>query len=650
MIEDTQSPAYRGRTFGAAGAYERILGRAFGELNPTLPLNAIITDIEHAPRNARGLVEYTATFTLWKPVDITKMSPVMIYDVPNRGNHLLLSAFQGGDPGDGFFFERGYAILASGWQGDVIAKSGNESLSVPVALNSDGSSITGPVLSRFFDLPAGTNSISLAGMMPRKPYPAASLDTSKATLTRRASEEGEVIPISPKEWAFADCRTTPFPGTPDPSMICLKNGFDPALLYELVYTAKDPLVLGIGLAATRDVISFFRHEMRDDTGAPNPIAGHITHVIGQGISQSGNFVKTMIHLGFNQDENKRIVWDGANDHIAGRQVPLNIRFAVPGGAAELYQPGSEPVLWWSEYEDTARRRRRAGMLDRCRASATCPKIFETFGSSEFWELRMSPDLVGTKADVDIPLPPNIRRYFFPGTTHGGGRGGFSTKTSSAASRCELLDNPNPESDTMRALLDALVAWVVNGAAPPPSRYPRLDQGQLVHPDARSMGFPFTPAQPLPDHLLNPLFDYDLGPELRYNDMSGVVTRQPPMIKQVIPSVVPRVDADGNEVGGIASALYQVPLGTYLGWNVTASGFYKGRACGFSGGFIPFAASKAERIAAGDSRLSLEERYPNREIYLAKVNDAVSRLVREHLLLRNDAHRLLEEASASWPLH
>jgi len=200
------------------------------------------------------------------------------------------------------------------------------------------------------------------------------------------------------------------------------------------------------------------------------------------------------------------------------------------------------------------------------------------------------------------------------------------------------------------LLDALVAWVVNGAAPPPSRYPRLDQGQLVHPDARSMGFPFTPAQPLPDHLLNPLFDYDLGPELRYNDMSGVVTRQPPMIKQVIPSVVPRVDADGNEVGGIASALYQVPLGTYLGWNVTASGFYKGRACGFSGGFIPFAASKAERIAAGDSRLSLEERYPNREIYLAKVNDAVSRLVREHLLLRNDAHRLLEEASASWPLH
>ncbi len=420
VIEETQSPAYGGRTFGSVGAYERLMGRAYGELDPANPLNSIITDIEHAPRNSRGMVEYSATFTLLKPVDASKMSPVMIYDVPNRGSHLLLLAFQGGDPGDGFLFERGYAILSSGWQGDVIPKHGMESLSVPVAVNSDGSSITGPVLARFSDLPVGTNSISLAGTMPRKPYPAASLDTSKAKLTKRASEDGEVIPLSSNDWAFGDCRTTPFPGTPDASMICLKNGFDPAYLYELVYTAKDPLVLGIGLATTRDIVAFFRHEVRDETGTPNPLNGHITHVVAQGISQSGNFVKTVIHLGFNEDEKKRIVWDGANDHIAGRQVPLNIRFAVPGGAAELYQPGSEPVLWWSDYEDSARGRHRAGMLDRCRASGTCPKMFETFGSTEFWELRMSPGLVGTKADADIPLPPNVRRYFFPARLTGAG--------------------------------------------------------------------------------------------------------------------------------------------------------------------------------------------------------------------------------------
>ena len=209
VIEETQSPLYDGKTFGSAGAYERLIGHAYGELDPANQLNSIITDIEHAPRNARGLVEYAATFTLLKPVDKTKMSPVMIYDVPNRGSHLMLAAFQGGDPGDGFFFERGYTILTSGWQGDVIPRRGAESLSVPIARNSDGSSITGQVLARFSDPPAGTNSVSLAGTMPRKPYEAASLDTSKAMLTKRASEDGEVLAISSHDWAFGDCRSTP---------------------------------------------------------------------------------------------------------------------------------------------------------------------------------------------------------------------------------------------------------------------------------------------------------------------------------------------------------------------------------------------------------------------------------------------------------
>ncbi len=194
--------------------------------------------------------------------------------------------------------------------------------------------------------------------MPRQPYPAASLDTTQATLIKRTSDEGAAAGVSSNDWSFGDCRSSNFPGTPSDSMLCLKDGFDPAYLYELVYTAKNPLVLGIGLAATRDIVSFFRHETPD-----NPIAGRVKYVIGEGISQSGNFVKTMIHLGFNEDEKKRIVWDGANDHIAGRQVPLNIRFAVPGGAAELYQPGSEPALWWSDYSDTTRGRTRAGMLE-----------------------------------------------------------------------------------------------------------------------------------------------------------------------------------------------------------------------------------------------------------------------------------------------
>src|SRR5581483_10315574 len=161
-----------------------------------------------------------------------------------------------------------------------------------------------------------------------------------------------------------------------------------------------------------------------------------------------------IHLGFNQDETNRLVWDGANDHIAGRQLALNIRFATPSGAANLYEAGSEPPLWWGAYADTARGRKTASMLDRCHATQTCPKIFETFGAAEFWGLRMSPNLLGTNADVDIPLPSNVRRYYFPGTTHGGGRGGFQAKADAPPNGCTLPSNPNPESDTMRALTTA----------------------------------------------------------------------------------------------------------------------------------------------------------------------------------------------------
>ena len=219
-------------------------------------------------------------------------------------------------------------------------------------------------------------------------------------------------------------RQTPFPGDPDPTRICLKGGFDPDHLYQVVYTAKDPLVLGIGLAATRDLVSFLRYSEKDDDGAPNPVAGLVKRAIGFGTSQSGNFIKTFIHLGFNQDESKRIVWDGANPNIAARQNPLNFRFAIPGGAAGLFEPGSEGVLWWGPYRDDVRGRPTASLLDRCRATGTCPKIMETFGASEFWGLRMSPGIVGTAAKTDIPLPRNVRRYYFPGVTHGGGRGGF----------------------------------------------------------------------------------------------------------------------------------------------------------------------------------------------------------------------------------
>ena len=622
------------------GGYQKLTGHAYGELDPKLPLNAIITDLEFAPRNARGMVEYVATFTLIKPADMAKASGVLLYFVPNRGRINLT--------GGGFLNDarqQGHVLVASGWQGDLEAAEGMETLSVPVAKNPDGSSITGLVLARFSDMPAGTMSLPiLRGGVAGTADPA-SFDTSKATLTRRTSEDSAVVPLRSADWAFADCTKSPFPGTPDPRKVCLKGGFNPAYLYEVVYTAKDPKVYGIGFAATRDLNSYLRYGTQDDTGTANIVRGKITSTVSQGNSQSGNFIRSFIHLGFNQDEAGRIVFDGSNPNIAVRLLAMNIRFGAPSGGAAMYEAGSDGVVWWADYADEARRHPSAGLLDRCRATETCPKIMETFGSSEFYNLRASPDLVGTRVDRDIPLPSNVRRYYFPGVSHGGGPGGFNPEPQPQAC-CELVPNPNPSSDTLRALQTALVDWVVKGTLPPPSQYPRLDRGELASPTQAALGFPTIPGVPLPDGVLTPLYEYDFGTRFKYNDLSGVMTIQPPPVRQILPTVAPKVDADGNEMAGVASVLHQVPLGTYTGWNTVASGFYKGHIRTNTGAYIPFAKTKTARLASGDPRPSLEERYGTHETYVAQVRAAAERLVRGRYLLKDDADRLIAQAEAS----
>ncbi len=398
-------------------------------------------------------------------------------------------------------------------------------------------------------------------------------------------------------------------------------------------------------AATRDLVSYLHYGTQDDAGSPNILGGRINWTVSQGNSQSGTFLRSFIHLGFNQDEAGRIVFDGTNPNIAARLLAMNIRFAAPSGAAGMYEAGSDGVVWWSDYTDEARGRSSAGLLDRCRATETCPRIVETFGSAEFYNLRASPTLVGTRADQDIPLPPNVRRYYFPGVRHGGGPGGFDPSPQVAAC-CALSPNPNPSNDTMRALLSALVDWVVKGTLPPPSQYPRLDRAELAIPTRAALGFPVIPGVPLPDGILNPLYEYDFGTQFDYEDLSGVITIQPPPIRQVLPTLVPTVDVDGNETSGVASVLHQVPLGTYTGWNVNTGGFYKGDIRSNAGGYIPFARTRAERLAAGDPRPSLEERYGTHENYVARVRAAADRLVRGRYLLKDDADRLVAEADAS----
>ncbi|MDT8759143.1 hypothetical protein MZO42_10580 [Sphingomonas psychrotolerans] len=615
-------------------------GHYDGELDPADPRNRVITDIRRAERLANGKIGYSATFAIAIPRDPAKASGVLLYDVPNRGF------------GDVAADPQGHFRVVSGWQGDIAPATGVQSLRVPIARNADGSPITGPVLQRFTEIAAGAADVPIVGGISRPtPRPApVSLDTHKARLFRQSADDAAPIDIAASDWAFAGCRSQPFPGTPDPARLCVRNGFLPAQAYTLVYQGRDPQVLGIGFAAVRDLNGFLRYASRDDHGTPNPLAGSVRWSIVTGTSQSGNFVRSLIALGFNQSEDGRIVFDGANPNIAARQVPLNIRFGVPGGAAGLFEPGSEGALWWSRYNDRRRGRGVSSLLDRCRTSRTCPRIIETFGSAEFWGLRMSPNLVGTDARSDIPLPDNVRRYYFPGVTHNGSAvGGFPVIGEPAppgANFCTLPGNPNPSSDTRHALLHALVGWVRDGTPPPPSRYPTIAAGDLVLPEAGAMGWPIIPGAPSPTGKLNDFLDYDFGRAFDYADLSGTLTRQPPRIRQRIPSRVPRVDRDGNETAGIPSVQLLVPLGTYTGWNVRAHGYGAGGGCGFMGGFIPFARTRAERLASGDPRFSLEERYRDHAGFVARVRAAAEDQVRAGWLLREDADRIVREAEAS----
>lgn len=266
-------------------------------------------------------------------------------------------------------------------------------------------------------------------------------------------------------------------------------------------------------------------------------------------------------------------------------------------------------------------------LDRCHATSTCPKIFETLGSAEFWGLRGSPDFVGTDGH-DIPLPPNVRRYYFPGTRHGGGSGAF-TLAPLPVSGCVLSADEAPEWEQLPALLVDLTDWVVKGTAPPVSQYPRLADATLTTPDNVAHRFPRIPGDPGPAGLLNPFLDYDFGSGFDPVHMRGTIAHVPPVVRRVLPSWVPQIDQDGNEMAGLKSVLFANPLGTYTAWNISARGFTKGQPCGggLTGGFVPFARTRAERIANGDPRPSLEERYGDEASYLRRVEETARRLMR-----------------------
>jgi hypothetical protein len=655
------APALQGQTFGKTGAYEIVKGTATGEIDPADRRNAVITDIRFAPRNANGKVSYTTTFSILKPVDMTKASGILVYDVVNRGNVRFAARFtkfvlanappdpDAADAGDGSLYRAGYVILTSGWQGDmpIDSASAREGINVPVAKNPDGSPITGPVVVRFAANVPGYELVNFSGNVNTLSLPGpgrtpASLDTAKATLISKTSEtqsgvSGGAATIPSSDWAFADCRTTAFPGKPDPSRVCLKNGFDPARVYQLVYTAKDPFVLGVGLAALRDVVSFFRRESKDDTGTANPLAGRISNVIGFGVSQPARLMRDFINLGFNEDESGKSVWDGAFLDASAAAGAFNIRFAQPGNIAGLYDPIAEGPAWWEDYADKVRGRPAWGLLHRCRTTNTCPAIMEIEGGADFFFVKGSLGIAGTTGKDDIPLPANVRRYYMASTNHTGGTDNFNVDQPPVAG-CMLPSNPLPWFETERALFQAMAGWITKGTLPPPSAYPRVTDGTLVRATAAAIGWPAIPGAPTPDGVMNSVLDYDFGPNFNYNDHSGVIDMAPPPVKQVIPTLAAKVDADGNEIAGVRVLLLQVPLGTYTGWNPISSGVLKGQECQLQASTIPFAKTKAERIAKGDPRPSLEERYGSLLNYYSLAVQAANKLVAQRLMLPEDADR------------
>jgi hypothetical protein len=531
-------------------------------------------------------------------------------------------------------------------------------LKVPVAHNADGSPITGRIRTEIIAT-APSDSAALDGgwftSNITDSYPTVNTDNRAAlpggvvpTLTMRVREGAAPTTIANTEWHFGSCADPA-----DAKKICLPAGFKPGVIYELTYLAKDPTVLGLGYAAGRDLGVFLKTRDRDDAGTANPVVhGRDVRAILMGSSQSGRYIRNLIHLGFNKGEAGGQVFDGALPHIGGGLIPLNVRFGQPGrgwgSAVDRTFPAYDfPFSYARQFDPLTGRTQ--GLLDRCTADKTCPRIIHAATALEIWDGRQSLGFTDPLGIHDAPEPANVRTYIMASTQHSPAP--LPLPTTAPFGVCVQQPNPNPHVWTMRALLADLTAWVVDDKRPPASALPRIADATLVPPD--QVRFPVIPAvayggvQRPAVHFTgstNPLHVYDRGPQYRAGETSGVETMVPPKVGSASYGVLaPQVDADGNDIAGIRSLFEQAPIGTYTGWNNYRADWFDGAPCTLVGSFIPFAATRAEREAAGDKRPSLEERYPDKAAYVTAVRTAADRLVAARFLLPDDANRLITEA-------
>ncbi len=626
-----RSDVLDGKAFGPAGPYERIVGKAYFAVDPSLPANQIITDIGKAPRNEKGLVEFSSDLYVLKPRDPARGNGAIFFEVSNRGRKGILSLFQLAkgslDPrteaeiGDGFLMEQGYTLVWLGWQFDVPKEEHLMRLYTPVIQG-----VTGMVRAEIVT-DRREVSHSLADRQ-HQAYPVADPNDPGLKLTVRDRADGVRRIVPRAQWRIEGSTFLEMPG-----------GFEPGKIYELVYRSANPAVVGLGPTAVRDLLSFLKYGGNDVTVLGDQ-HGKLKLAYGYGASQSGRFLRTFLYYGFNRDEKGRKVFDGLIPHIAGGgRGSFNHRFAQASRDGHPFMNLFYPTDIFP-FTDNPERDPETGLTDGILAHAatpeTTPKIFYTNSSYEYYGRAAS--LISTMPDgkEDAVIPATTRIYLFAGGQHG--PAAFPPKRN----HTQNLPNPNPYTLGLRALLVRLNLWVRDGVEPPPSLYPRLTDHNLT--PLAGLQFPKIPGVALPTHIQT-AYRVDYGPEFR---SKGIVTIEPPKVGKPFPMLVPQVDQDGNEAAGVRMPDIQIPLATFTGWNLRSAEIgAPDELFSMVGSYIPFPVTKAAREQAHDPRLSIEERYANKAEYLQRLGAAARTLADRGYLLDRDVHVVLARGSAEW---
>jgi len=649
-----RGPFAAGHEFGASGAYERLRGRAHFAVDPAAPAQAGVVDLDKAPLNAEGRVEFAADVLILKPVDPARGNRRLFHDWGNRGNCRALQFFNDAEhsnaprnlahAGNGFLFRRGYTYVWSAWQGDLLPGNGRAILDLPVA-SDQGRPIAGLVRQEFIASQL-TYSFPLSGRASTRSHPAVSLDTARARLSKRRYPWDERLPIPPEAWRFAQVQsgealsgeggTAEIGIAPSDSHIYLAGGFQPGWIYELIYEARDPLVLGLGHVAVRDLVSFLKYGREDAAGRANP-GGEIEKAYGWGRSQTGRCIRDFIHRGYNADAQGRKVFDGLMPHVSGAGLMwLNHRFAnVVTAAGQQYEDHFNIAdrFPFAYGESTDHLTGRTDAI--CKRPETDPLVLHTQTATEYWQRRGSLAHTDTEGN-DLEPPATVRIYLWSSSQH------FANPRLGAPSKgvCENLSNVVQTSMLFRAMLDALDRWVSAGTPPPASRIPRRADATLVPYRQWLEQFPKIPGRGVPSGPAGlPLLDF--GPDAE----AGILAKEPPEVvdRDGYAVLVPAVDADGNDAAGVRAPMVEAPLGTYTGWNLRSAGFGAGANHEFTGSYIPFADTPEEREFTGDPRPAVLERYAEPEAYVEAIAAAARTLVEAGLMLEEDVERCRELA-------